>query len=304
MAPRVVSLIASATEIVSALGFRGSLVGRSHECDFPPSVRRLPALTSPKFRTDGSSLNIDRRVKDLLRDALSVYRVSAGALERLRPDLIVTQTQCEACAVSERDVREAVSCRLGEKARIVSLRPNKLSDVWADIQRVAVALKVPERGRTVVAGLKKRMSDIAAESKRLPRPSVACVEWIEPLMAAGNWMPELVSMAGGRNLFGKAGRHSPWMTWRELKRKDPDVVVVLPCGFDIPRTRSEMRSLTRRKGWGRLKAVKAGRVFLADGNQYFNRPGPRLAESLEILAEVLHPEAFHFGREGRGWERL
>ena len=148
------------------------------------------------------------------------------------------------------------------------------------------------------------MSAIAEQAQALPsRPTVACIEWIDPLMAAGNWMPELVEMAGGVNLFGEAGKHSPWMTWEQLVARDPDVILVLPCGFDIARSRRDLPVLTGRPEWPRLRAVRDGRVFLADGNQYFNRPGPRLVESLEILAELLHPEAFRFGHEGTGWQR-
>jgi iron complex transport system substrate-binding protein len=302
---RTVSLIASATEIVCALGFRESLVGRSHECDFPDDVRSLPACTEPRFDTQVPSGAIDRGVKNLLWKALSVYGVDAARLRELRPDLIVTQSQCEVCAVSLRDVEHAVGDWTGARPRIVSLRPNALADVLDDIARVAEALGAPERGAALVGRLRDRLELIAAAALRLPsRPRVACVEWIEPLMAAGNWMPELVEMAGGDNLFGEAGRHSPWMRWEDLRDADPDVILVLPCGFDIARTRAEMPALTGRPGWADLAAVRAGRVVLADGNQYFNRPGPRLAESLEILAEILHPETFRFGHEGTGWRRL
>ena len=303
--PRVISLIASATEIVCALGFADRLVGRSHECDFPDEVRRLPVVTEPKFLTQGTSAEIDRRVKDLLERALSVYRVDALRLKALRPDVIVTQSQCEVCAVSLSEVEQAVSDWLEARPRIVSLEPTGLADLWTDIARVADALGVPERGAALVESLQERMAAIAERAGGLAgRPSVASIEWIDPLMAAGNWMPELVEKAGGVSLFGEAGKHSPGMRWEALVRADPEVIVVLPCGFDMARTRAEMPALTGRPDWRELRAVRAGRVFLTDGNQYFNRPGPRLVESLEILAEILHPEAFHLGHEGTGWERL
>ncbi|HJZ87152.1 MAG TPA: cobalamin-binding protein [Polyangia bacterium] len=302
---RVVSLIASATEIVCALGFEEQLVGRSHECDFPPSVRRLPVLTAPKFDPDGSSYQVDQRVKAILERAVSVYRVDAELLDRLRPDLIVTQSQCQVCAVSLRDVEQAVCQLIGSQPRIVSLEPNALADVWADIKRVAQALGVPDRGSALVSRLVERMDSLAARARALEsRPTVACIEWIDPLMAAGNWMPELVERAGGQNLFGRAGEHAPAMTWEELSRRDPEAIVVLPCGFDLARTRAQMGPLAGRPGWARLRAVQSGRVALADGNQYFNRPGPRLVESLEILTEILHPEAFALAHHGRGWERF
>jgi iron complex transport system substrate-binding protein len=303
-AQRVVSLIASATEIVCALGCESRLVGRSHECDYPLAVKKLPACTEPKFDTDGTSYEIDQHVKGILEKALSVYRVNAEKLKRLRPDVIVTQSQCEVCAVSLKDVEQAVCEWLDSRPRIVSLEPNSLGDVWADIGRVAQALGLPDKGMDLVRRLEKRASVIAARTHAMrSRPTVACLEWIEPLMATGNWMPELVEMAGGRNLFGNAGRHSPWMTWEQLQEKDPDVIIVLPCGFDIQRTRRDMPALTVHAGWSKLNAVRNRRVYVADGNQYFNRPGPRLVESLEILAEILHPGIFRFGHEKNGWER-
>jgi len=303
--PRIVSLIASSTEIVCALGFENNLVGRSHECDFPESVKKLPVCTETKFVTDGTSYEIDQRVKAILQEGLSVYRVDAGKLNELRPDIIITQTQCEVCAVSLRDVEAAVCDLIDSRPQIVSLRPNSLADVWADIMRVAQALGIHERGRLLVQQLQQRMAAIAEAAQALPsRPRVACIEWIEPLMAAGNWMPELVEMAGGLNLFGDAGKHSPWMTWEQLCEKDPDVIIVLPCGFDIPRTRQEMPTLAQKPEWPQLQAVRNHRVFLADGNQYFNRPGPRLVESLEILAEILHSGVFSFNHARIGWQLL
>ncbi|MBO0861338.1 MAG: cobalamin-binding protein [Chloracidobacterium sp.] len=303
--PRVVSLIASATEIVCALGFESQMVGRSHECDFPASIKRLPVCTSPKFEIEGLSYEIDERVKAILQEALSVYRVDADLLERLRPTHIVTQSQCEVCAVSLKDVEQAVCQFTSSRPVIVSLEPNALADVWSDIRLVANALNAPERGEELVAELRRRMDEIAAKARTAPsHPTVACVEWIEPLMAAGNWTPELVEMAGGGNLFGEAGKHSPSMSWEDLLAADPDVIFISPCGFDIARTMEETNSLAGKPEWRDLKAVRWNRVFVADGNQYFNRPGPRLVESLEILAEMLHPELFHFGHEGTGWVGL
>jgi iron complex transport system substrate-binding protein len=301
--PRIVSLIASATEIICALGFEEHLVGRSHECDYPESVRRLPACTEPKFPVEGWSYEIDERVKAIVQEGLSVYRVHGERLRALRPDVIVTQSHCAVCAVSIRDVEEAVSAWLDRSVRIVSLEPNALADVWEDIRRVARALEVPERGDALITRLQHRMEAIAERARALsPQPTVAFIEWIEPLMAGGNWMPELIERAGGVNLFGDAGQRSPVIRWEDIVAADPDVLVVAPCGFDLVRTRREMRLLVRRSEWPALKAVRTGRVILADGNQFFNRPGPRLVESLEILAEVLHPTVFHFGHAGRGWE--
>jgi iron complex transport system substrate-binding protein len=302
---RIVSLLPSATEIVCALGFEGQLVGRSHECDYPASVVRLPALTSPKFNPEGTSVEIDDRVKTILAEALAVYRVDADRLRALLPDFIVTQSQCDVCAVSMREVEDAVAQWTGAHPRIVSLAPYALRDVLADMEHVANALDAAERGAELVGSLRERLAAIEVRAQSAATwPRVACIEWIDPLMAAGNWMPELFAMAGGDNLFGKAGEHSPWMKFEELAVADPDVILIAPCGFSIDRTARDLPALTTHPQWPRLKAVRAGQVFLADGNQYFNRPGPRIVESLEILAEILHPELFAFGHEGRGWRRL
>jgi iron complex transport system substrate-binding protein len=302
--PRIVSLIASATEIVCALGFEDQLVGRSHECDFPEPVKRLPVCTAPKFDVTGPSHEIDERVKSTLQEAASVYDVDADLLRRLQPDVIITQAQCEVCAVSLRDVERAVCGWPGSGPRVVTLNPNSLADVWDDIARVAAGLGVPERGAALVAQLRRRMATVEKKAHGLPRPTVACLEWLDPLMAAGNWVPELVEMAGGLDLFGTAGRHAPWLTWEQLHERDPEVIIALPCGLDLERTRAEMASLTGREDWPRLRAVREGRVYLTDGNQFFNRPGPRLAESLEILAEILHPGRFAYGHRGSGWQAL
>jgi iron complex transport system substrate-binding protein len=283
--PRIISLIASSTEIVHALGLLDQLVGRSHECDYPESVKSLPACTRPRIPVDGDSREIDRLVKESARTSISIYDVDEKVMEQLEPTHILTQIQCEVCAVSLRDVEAAIARGMKGNPQIVSLQPNSLADIWDDFRRVAQALGIAERGEQVIAGLEARMVPWHGTG---PKPRVACIEWIEPLMAAGNWTPELIEMAGGVNLFGEAGKHSPWMTWDELTAADPDVVIVAPCGFDIPRTEAEMHWLTDRPGWQELRAVRAGRVHVADGNQYFNRPGPRVVETYEMLLNFLH----------------
>jgi iron complex transport system substrate-binding protein len=304
MGVRVVSLIASSTEIVCALGCGDRLVARSHECDFPAWVKTLPPVTAPKFPTDGTSYEIDARVKAIVQEGLSVYRVDAAQLDALFPDVIITQEQCEVCAVSTKDVEAAVCQMVKSRPRVVSLAPNALDDIFADIRRVADALDVPQRGRALDEEMHARIGDVSARAQKAGhRPKVACIEWVEPLMAAGNWMPTLVELAGGVNLFGVAGRHSPWMTFEELVARDPDVIVILPCGYDIARAKKDLPLLEKEPAWPTLRAVKNGRVFFADGNQYFNRPGPRVVESLEILAEILHPDLFP-ARHHKAYERV
>jgi iron complex transport system substrate-binding protein len=300
--PRIVSLIASATEIVAELGFGRFLVGRSHECDFPAEVLALPACSEPKIDVHGTSREIDERVKSLAGDAISVYRVFPDLLRRLEPTHIITQTQCEVCAVSLKDVEEALAQIVGSAPQIVALAPMCLADVWNNIQSVGRSLGAAERADDFVRRLRREVDSIsarAAQSNR--RPSIACLEWIDPLMSAGNWVPELVEIAGGRNLLGTPGQHSPWLAWDELEACDADVIAVMPCGFDMARARQEMPPLTRDPRWDGLRAVREGRVFLTDGNQFFNRPGPRLVESARILAEILHSDLFGNSLEGTGW---
>lgn len=301
---RIVSLIASATEIVCALGCGDMLVGRSHECDWPVTVTRLPQVSRPMFSVNKSSRGIDLAVKERVELALSIYEVDAELLRALQPDVIITQTQCEVCAVTPADVERA-ACRMTDRpVKIVALEPSGLGDVWESVRTVAAAIGVPERGEALVGELGGRVRDIAVRAATLgPKPTVANVEWIDPLMSAGNWMPELVELAGGVNLFGTAGKHSPWMTWSELVACDPEVLVVSPCGFDIARTLVEMPLLAERAEWGRLRAVRDARVYVVDGNAYFHRPGPRLVESLEILAEMLWPAQFRFAHAGAGFVR-
>jgi iron complex transport system substrate-binding protein len=223
----------------------------------------------------------------------------------LRPDVIVTQSQCEVCAVSARDLDEALAQWMGGSSpAVVSLTAASLDGVFDDIARAATALGADAAGARVISTMKERIERIAARAASADsRPTVATIEWIDPLMSGGNWMPELVEMAGGRNLFGQAGLHSPWLAFDQFVAANPDVILVSPCGFGIDRSLQELATLIRNPEWPKLSAVRSGRVFVADGNHYFNRPGPRLVESLEILAEIVHPKLFSFGHEGAGWRR-
>jgi iron complex transport system substrate-binding protein len=296
---RIVSLIASATEIVDALGQLDNLVARSHECDYPERVKALPVCTRPRIDVNADSREIDRAVKESARTSISIYDVLDDVLGPLEPTHILTQIQCDVCAVSLRDVELALARGMKGSPHIVSLQPDSLEQIWEDVRRVARALDMPGRGEAVVRGLQHRMKQLAPPAGT-PAPRVACIEWIEPLMAAGNWTPELIELAGAVNLFGEAGRHSPWMTWEELKASRADVVIVAPCGFDLARTAQEMYWLTGRPDWRELPAVRSGRVYLADGNQYFNRPGPRVVETLEIITEILRSDR----SEGTGWRQV
>jgi iron complex transport system substrate-binding protein len=300
---RIISLLPSTTEIACALGFRSQLVGRSHECDYPGDLGDVPVCTAARL-ADGTSREIDDRVKDLVERGVSIYEVNAELLRELAPTAILTQDQCAVCAVTLDEVEAALCDWLESRPTLISLSPARLDDVWQDIRRVGLALSADETARRVTDALVARVEQIQQQAERRDaEPTVACIEWIDPPMSAGNWMPEMVKLAGGDPLFGEPGEHSAWLEWHDLCREDPDILLVTPCGFDLPRTRAELPPLLAQPGYRELSAVRKGRVYLADGNAFFNRPGPRLVESLEILAEILHPELFSFGHEGKGWER-
>lgn len=290
---RIASLLPSGTEIVCSLGARSELVGRSHECDFPEGVSALPVLSRSRLSNVGSSADVDKDVRRLLAESLSIYEVSVEALAAARPDVIVTQDLCEVCAVSLGDVCRAASEVLGPEVSIVSLRPERLTAIWDDVRRVARATGHAAEGERVATSLVGRVEAISA---RVPasarRHSVLSIEWLDPVMVGGLWMPELIELAGGLPLVTRPGDHAPTLGATELGLLDPDVVLVKPCGFTLERALSERRALVQALPWSRWRAVRQGRVFVADGSAYFNRSGPRMVESLEILAACLHPETF------------
>jgi iron complex transport system substrate-binding protein len=307
---RIVSLLPSATEIVAALGLLDSLVGCSHECDYPEQVKTLPICTAANLDSNASSSEIHFRVSELLRQSLSIYRLDLAQIEQLQPTHIITQAQCDVCAVTLTDVEAAVRDSLPSQPVLISLQPNTLSDVWQDLERTAQVFGVDSQ--PVITELQQRIAKCESQTlsqtesqsqiQNQTRPRVACIEWTDPLMAAGNWVPELVHLAGGNNLFGRLGQHSPWLDWAELLAADPEVMVFMPCGFNLRQTRQAVAEIATKPEWQNLQAVQADRVYVTDGNQYFNRPGPRLVDSVEILAEILHPQVCHFGHEGTGWQ--
>jgi len=288
---RVVSLLPSATELVCAVGAAGDLVGVSHECDFPEDVRGLPVLTSARIGALPTSLAIDASVRAVIRDALSIYAIDERRLAELRPDVIVTQDLCEVCAVSLDDVRSAVA-RLAqqESVRIVSLRPTRLSHSFADVETVANAVGRGDAGSRVRRELEARIRSIALRAEHArSRPRVVSVEWLDPLMLGGTWMPELIELAGGVAVGARAGEAAPTVSPAELGALAPDVVLIKPCGFTIERTMRERDIIERNIA----PAVgPSARIYVSDGNAFFNRPGPRLVESLEILGACVHPELF------------
>jgi iron complex transport system substrate-binding protein len=293
---RIVSLLASATETVCELGAGDALVGRSHECDYPAWVRRLPSLSRPSFDVGGSSADIDRRVREKLAAGAPLYEVDEQALAALAPDVLLTQTHCEVCAVTPGNLAPAL-CR----QPVAALRTGTLVGILEGFVEVARVLGVEERGAGLALRCRAMVEAVRDRARGLRRTRVACLEWIDPVFAMGNWGPELVEAAGGEAVLGRPGAHSTTTPWEAVVREDPDVVVMAACGFDIERTASEMHVMESRPGWRDLRAVREGRVFVADGNRFFNRSGPSAFETAELLAEMLHPGAFEPRHEGRDW---
>ncbi len=284
---RIVSLVPSATEIVAGLGLAGSLVGISADCDYPPEVRTVPVLTETVAAGHLSSPAIDRLIGGRLHTGQSVYHLDAAQLARLHPDVILTQELCQVCAPPFTAVARAA--RLAEAdPRIVSLEPRGLDDILDNIRLVGEIAGVTERAAGLTGGLRRRIEAVAG--RRYPgRPRVVCVEWLDPVWIGGHWVPEMVALAGGADVLGAAREASRRADWDEVRAADPEVLVVMACGFDLVRTRAEIGLLTGRPGWDALRAVRAGRVYLTNGSAYFNRPGPRIVAGLEALAGLMHP---------------
>lgn len=293
---RIVSLLPAATEWVCALGGAESLVGRSHECDHPPAIRDRPVVTAPTFEAEGDSAAIDDAVQAQVQAGLSLYEVDLERLRALKPDLVVTQDQCDVCAVSGSDLEARLANWTGGSPTLFSMQPETLKQVFEEILRLGrvmdqmdAAMEVLGAGETRLKALRDRIGvDRRTDPSTLP--SVACIEWLEPLMVAGHWMPDVIEMAGGRSVLAEAGEPTRRVEWAELRAADPDVIVGAPCGFTIEETRRDLHYLTERDGWASLSAVQNGRVALLDGNAYYNRPGARLYRAIEVLASVLYPD--------------
>lgn len=288
---RIVSLLASGTELVCALGLGERLVGRSHECDSPSWVKRLPCLSRPTFEVEGSSAEIDARVRERLRAGLPLYEVDEALLAELAPDVIITQTHCEVCAVSPGDLAHGAPTRL-TRHQVVALQTGTIEGILDGFAKVAGVLGAADAGERLVADVRARLAAIAERTRALPKPRVACLEWLAPLFGMGNWGPELIDVAGGVSALGTPGAHSTSTPFSALRDADPDVIVVAPCGFGVDRTMAELSVLRGTPGWRDLAAVRSGRVYVADGNVYFNRSGPLLFDTPAILAEILHPACF------------
>lgn len=305
---RIVSLLPAATEIVAALGLGSHLIGRSHECDEPPSVTALPALTQARFSSNASSLDIHQAVGAALNSPRligqsALYALDIAQLASLQPDLILTQAVCAVCAISADDVAAAVK-QSGHAACVLALSPTTLAGVWNDILNVGAVCGRLAKAREVVARLQARVAAIDYRVRGYKKPRVAVIEWLDPPMAAGNWVPEVVRLAGGTDLFGKPTGLSHWIRWEDVAAADPDAVILTPCGFTLSRTCVEAATRAIRERLVTLRACREGMLYAVDGHHLFNRPGPRLVDSLEVLAEILHPGKFRFDSTQQFAKRL
>jgi iron complex transport system substrate-binding protein len=298
---KICSLIPGATEIVAALGMAQNLVGISHECDYPPSVQGVPTMVRPRIESRLlTSDQIDAQVATLLASGDSLYELDETGLRAAAPDLIITQDLCDVCAVTPSQLQR-IRATLSPVPQLITLAPHRLSDILHDVLRVGLVLGREAEAERFVTQLRERLDAVGGivSSSSSPRPPigaathtrVACLEWLSPLYAAGHWVPDMVEAAGGREVLAVAGQSSPRITWDQLWQADPDVIVLMPCGFTIARTTAELSALTDQPQWNSLRAVRERQVYVVDALSYFSRPGPRLVEGVEILANVLRPES-------------
>lgn len=289
---RIVSLLPSATEIICSMGLRDQLVGVTHECDYPPSVTGLPVVTQSFIPQDLDSAAIDALVRSQLSERRALYTLRHDVLASLQPDLIVSQALCDVCAVAADEVEQA-ACSLPGRPRVINLEPARLEEVFDTIAVVGEAADQPEAAAQAIAGLRERVNAVCERSGGIAqsdKPRVAMLEWLDPLFNAGHWTPQLVGMAGGHECLGNPFEPSTRTRWEQLVASDADVIFIAQCGFSTKRSLQDVSVLRKQPRWRALKAVQSGRVFVADGNAYFSRSGPRLVDSMEILAHALHPQ--------------
>ncbi|AEN72959.1 ABC-type transporter, periplasmic subunit [Rhodothermus marinus SG0.5JP17-172] len=293
---RIISLLPAATEWVCAFGGREALVGRSHVCDYPPEVVDLPVLTRPRVDAQGTSAEIDRQVRAVWEEGKSLYEIDWAQLHALQPDLILTQAQCPVCAVSASELEAGLADWPGSPPRLFTMAPQTLKQVLDSALALGRAIGRTQEAMSYLARAEKRLRqlrDFLGLRRRMegvPLPRVVCIEWLDPLIVAGHWMPDVVELAGGQPVLTESGHPSRTISWAELQEVDPDVLLLMPCGFSVAQTARELAALSQRPEWQALRAVQEGRVFVLDGHAYFNRPGPRLYRSIELVAVCLHPD--------------
>ncbi|MBI2108368.1 cobalamin-binding protein [Candidatus Woesearchaeota archaeon] len=294
---KIASLLPSTTEIAFALGSKDEIVGVSHECDFPEEAKTKPILTKSRIYPFKRSDEIDKDVAEIAKSGLSVYDIDANKLKELQPDIILTQDQCEVCAVSLKDVEKAVDKSICN-AKIISLKPETLSDILNDIKTIGIAINKEKEALNLIKNLNIRIDNIKNKIKNINnKPKVCCIEWLEPVIVSGNWVPELIEIAGGTNIISSPGKHSPKIELKRILEEQPAKIVIAPCGFRVYQTMNDINLLALKPEWRKLNAVKNNEVYVVDGNSYFNRPSHRIVDSLEVLASVIHPGLFNEKRD-------
>ena len=302
---KIVSLLASTTEILCALGLKENIIGISHECDNPVDILLLPKCSSPKIDINTSSQSINESVDNSAMQGLSIYNIDNDLLFFLNPDFIFTQDMCKVCAINPDDLNKFLKVSIGKKVEIISYSPNSLSEIINEIRKIGDILDCKSGAFDLITDLKIRLKTFKEENlRRKFNPTVAFIEWISPIYFGGNWMPEMIELAGGKPCFGERSQHSSIIEFEEIVKQDPDCILIAPCGFDIEKSLSELEPFISRPEWKFLKAVRKKRVFVLDGNRYFNRPGMSIINSIEIIAEIIHPEKFIYEYENIGWVRL
>ena len=300
----IVSLLASTTEILCALGLKDNIVGISHECDNPLEILGLPRLSKPNIKIDDSSAEINFSVENNVLNGLSIYNIDTQLLKSLNPNYIFTQDMCKVCAVNPEDLNSFFIKKSNKNVEVISYSPNNLTEILQEIKLIGEKLDCIDGVNALITDMKIRLKTFKEENlRRKITPTVAFIEWIDPIYFGGNWIPELIDYAGGKPVFGETGVHSSIIDFEEIVKSDPDYILIAPCGFDIDKTLLELSPFINRPEWDFLKAVRNNNVFILDGNRYFNRPGMSIITSIEIIAEIIHPEKFIYEFENLAWVR-
>ena len=299
---KIITLIPSATEIISFLGLKNQLVGVSHECDFPKEVKEIKKFTKTNIKTNISSFDINLQIEKILKNSLSVYEVDEKSIKNIKPDVIITQDHCNVCAVSLEQVKKITNNYIDKEIDIISLHPKNLQNIFEDIETIAKKLNVfNSLNKSKIRKLFNRIDNIKNKKKSVK--DVICIEWANPLMAAGNWIPDMIKIAGGNNLCGTSSKDSQWIDFEIIQDLDPEIIIFMPCGYNLLENQKDVSEMIEKNiKWKDLSAYKNKRLYLVDGNQYFNRPGPRIVDSIEILAEILNPKLFNYNHNGIGWK--
>ncbi len=294
---KIASLLPSCTEIACALGLEDEIVGVSHECDFPEEIKLKPVLTKSKINHLGNSYQINKDVLEVVKNGLSVYDIYEEKLKELNPDVILTQDQCEVCAVSLKDVEEITNKYICN-AKILSLKPVVFEDIFDDIRKIGMITNREKQSEKLIENLYSRVNIIKNKTRYLTyKPRICVIEWLEPIMIAGNWSPEMIEIAGGMNLMSEPGNHSRKIDFETILHYQPDKIIISPCGFKVYQTINDIDFLTSNAKWKELKAVQKNEVYVIDGNAYLNRPSQRIVDSLEIISSIIHPELFNEKKE-------